>query len=249
MAAAPRGKNHHRARSRRVMLREQDRRLRMPPNTFQTRWRAGRPKWRRSIDPRSGAAVERALPGCRPSTPSRITRRLSGARSASARVGCSAADGITRAQEAGSQVRPVRWASDTRWPAIENMRVDHRGADVAMTKKLLDGSEVAIVLQAHSRPALGYLRASAQGSSTPPAPCRRSWPCCFLTRSRCVANSTPMMVGSVVIRSWSPLPARRRSGSAQNRRLSPAAERTPGVAGRNHTAGSPSGAECRGAEG
>ena len=48
---------------------------------------------------------------------------------------------------AESQVHPVCWASDTRWPAIEDVRVDHRGAHVAMTKKFLDGSDVAIVLE------------------------------------------------------------------------------------------------------
>ncbi len=47
-----------------------------------------------------------------------------------------------------SQVHPVRWAADTRGPAVQDVGVDHGRADVGVTEQFLDGSDVAVLLQA-----------------------------------------------------------------------------------------------------
>jgi hypothetical protein len=47
----------------------------------------------------------------------------------------------------GSQVHPVCRAPDTRGPAVQNVRVDHGRADVAVTEELLDGSDIPVVLE------------------------------------------------------------------------------------------------------
>src|SRR5262245_25065299 len=59
-----------------------------------------------------------------------------------------------------------------------------------------------------ARPAFGYLRRSAPGSSTQPAPCLRSPWCCRLTRSRWACRSAFTAVGNIVARSLCPLPSR-----------------------------------------
>src|SRR5712664_3925936 len=130
------------------------------------------------------------------------------------------------------QEHPVGRASDPSRPQVEDMRVDHRGTDVAVTEALLDGADVVVGLEqvgregasegvgrgelgnargtdgvlhgalengfmemmappltgetvhvepcsgethchTHSRPACGYFRRRAPGSSTQPAPRRR----------------------------------------------------------------------------
>ena len=60
----------------------------------------------------------------------------------------------------------------------------------------------------HSRPAFGYLRPSAQGSSTQPAPWARSISCRRLTDSRWRASAGFTASGKTVTRSRSPFPAR-----------------------------------------
>jgi hypothetical protein len=42
---------------------------------------------------------------------------------------------------------PVGGASDARRAQVEDMRVDHRGADIAVAEELLDGPDVVVVLQ------------------------------------------------------------------------------------------------------
>src|SRR5436309_12861558 len=44
------------------------------------------------------------------------------------------------------QEHPVGRASDPSRPQVEDMRVDHRGTDVAVTEELLDGADVVVVL-------------------------------------------------------------------------------------------------------
>src|SRR5262245_62483204 len=47
-----------------------------------------------------------------------------------------------------SQVQdPVGGARHGRGPAVEHVRVDHRGADVVVSQELLDGTNVASVLE------------------------------------------------------------------------------------------------------
>src|SRR5215467_11083699 len=58
------------------------------------------------------------------------------------------------------------------------------------------------------RPAFGYLRRSAPGSSTQPAPCRRSPSCCRCTRSKWALSSAFTEAGNMVARSLCPLPSR-----------------------------------------
>src|SRR6266403_2638570 len=43
------------------------------------------------------------------------------------------------------QEHPVGRASDASRPQVEDMRVDHRGTDVAVTEELLDGPDVVVV--------------------------------------------------------------------------------------------------------
>jgi hypothetical protein len=50
--------------------------------------------------------------------------------------------------------------------------------------------------QLHSRPALGYLRSSAAGSSPHPAPPSRSLGCSSCARSTCCASSASIVAGS-----------------------------------------------------
>src|SRR5437773_5951560 len=59
-----------------------------------------------------------------------------------------------------------------------------------------------------SRPAFGYLRGSAPGSSTQPAPCRTSAWCCSRTRSMWALSTDLTEAGSIVTRSLCPLPSR-----------------------------------------
>ena len=41
----------------------------------------------------------------------------------------------------------VEWAPDAAWSAVEDMRVDHRGAHVLVAEQLLDRSNVITVLE------------------------------------------------------------------------------------------------------
>ena len=52
---------------------------------------------------------------------------------------------------ASSQVHPIGRALDRRRPAVQDMRVDHGGADVAVAEKLLDGPDIPVILEQVSR--------------------------------------------------------------------------------------------------
>src|SRR5262245_8979983 len=75
-------------------------------------------------------------------------------------------------------------------------------------KKLLLDKWWGVHCHTHSRPACGYFRASAVGSSTQPPAATRSRSCCSRTLARCRTSSALTTAGSMVVRSLSLLPPR-----------------------------------------